>query len=80
MPKEVIYDKFGPQLTNGDPKLFTVNVGWSLGGDVQVATVDDSEPLGTVKSGLYVTLDRDGINRLIKALRKARDQAYGKDE
>lgn len=80
MPKEVIYDKYGPQLISSDPKVFNVNVGWSLGGEVQVATVDDAQPMGTVESGLYVTLDRDGINKLIKALRKARDQAYGKDE
>lgn len=31
-------------------------------------------------SGLYSTLDRAGINRLIRALRKARDAAYGRDE
>jgi hypothetical protein len=29
---------------------------------------------------LWASLDRGGINRLIKALRKARDDAYGKDE
>jgi hypothetical protein len=30
--------------------------------------------------GQFVTLSRDGINRAIRALRKFRDQAYGKDE
>lgn len=30
--------------------------------------------------GFYVTLDRAGINKLIRDLRRARDQAYGKDE
>lgn len=30
--------------------------------------------------GLYVSLDRTRINRLIKLLRKARDAAYGRDE
>jgi hypothetical protein len=29
--------------------------------------------------GIFVDLDRDGINRLIRALRKARDQAFGAD-
>ena len=31
------------------------------------------------RAGLDVLLDRDGINRLIRALRKARDAAYGSD-
>lgn len=30
--------------------------------------------------GWYADLDRAGINRLIKALRRARDQAFGRDE
>lgn len=29
--------------------------------------------------GWHVTLDRDGLNRLIRALRKARDAAFGAD-
>lgn len=34
----------------------------------------------TCEYGMYVTLDRDGINRLIRNLRRARDQAFGRDE
>lgn len=30
--------------------------------------------------GLYVSLDRGRVNRVIKMLRKARDAAYGRDE
>ena len=30
--------------------------------------------------GLWATLDRTGVNRLIRMLRKARDTAFGKDE
>lgn len=30
--------------------------------------------------GFYVTMDRDGINKLIRNLRRARDQAFGRDE
>jgi hypothetical protein len=30
-------------------------------------------------SGPWITLDREGINRLIRSLRRARDQAYGQD-
>ena len=35
---------------------------------------------GPVRSGFYVPLDRRGVNELIRTLRRARDQAYGKDE
>lgn len=31
-------------------------------------------------AGLFVQLDRTGINRAIRILRKARDDAYGRDE
>lgn len=31
-------------------------------------------------TGLWGTLDRAGANRLIRALRKARDEAFGRDE
>lgn len=34
----------------------------------------------TVMDGFYVTVDRRGINDLIRHLRRARDQAYGRDE
>lgn len=30
--------------------------------------------------GFYVDLDRQGINKLIRNLRRARDQAFGRDE
>lgn len=39
-------------------------------------TVSDSSPSFT---GLWGTLDREGINRLIRVLRRARDSAYGAD-
>lgn len=32
-----------------------------------------------VDQGLFMDLDRNTINQLIKTLRKARDQAYGQD-
>lgn len=34
---------------------------------------------GWPRPGFWVDLDRDGINRLIRILRKARDAAYGAD-
>lgn len=36
----------------------------------------DQEPFG----GWFMQMDRVGINRLIRILRRARDQAYGRDE
>lgn len=52
-------------------------VGWSKEGEhVQVATILKDDP----EDGWYVDLNRAEINRLIKALRTARDQAYGRDE
>jgi hypothetical protein len=31
-------------------------------------------------AGQFVDLDRHGLNQLIRSLRRARDQAYGRDE
>jgi hypothetical protein len=42
------------------------------------ATEDEPEPHFT--DGMYVDLDRAGINKLIRNLRRARDQAFGRDE
>lgn len=83
MPKEVIDD-----YINGE---FSVKVGWERDGYVQVATINpkreyrmsyegDGEGQTFTAHGLYSTLDRDGINRLIQVLRRARDQAYGADQ
>lgn len=43
-----------------------------------VRTRTEAEPHFT--EGMYVDLDRRGINSLIAVLRRARDQAFGKDE
>lgn len=60
-----------------------VTVGWGRESQhVQVATLaggDYDEVGGNERPGLYVQLDRDGINRLIRSLRKARDAAFGSD-
>jgi hypothetical protein len=63
-------------------------VSWSAEpGNVQVATVHTKSPIdwpegdnpGGKFDGWYATLDRAGINRMINALREARDAAFGKD-
>lgn len=90
MPKEIVYgdQKFMPG-SEDDPAV--VVVGWSReAGDVQVVTrllnaevphPDECHDEGVpVKYGMYVNLDRRGINDLIRHLRRARDQAFGRDE
>lgn len=59
-----------------------VQVGWhSEMGYMQIATLSrDANTLDTVEKGMYVDLDRRGINSLIRNLRRARDQAFGRDE
>lgn len=69
---------------------FRVEVGWRRG-DVQIATtnghskyeINAAEDSESTKMepfhGWHVTLDRDGCNKLIKDLRRARDAAYGAD-
>ncbi|HEX5525156.1 MAG TPA: hypothetical protein VFX53_17055 [Pedococcus sp.] len=68
---------------------FRAEVLWGMGRYVQIGTVnqestlrlengdtpDSAEPF----KGWFVTLDRDGCNRLIRAVRQARDSAYGAD-
>lgn len=80
MPKETVGDLAGTG--------FRVEVGWRRGDDVQIATTNPDSPLTqddgdptekTSVNGWWVTLDRDGINKLIRDLRRARDQAYGQD-
>ena len=34
----------------------------------------------SISGGLYLQLNREAINRLIRQLRRARDQAFGRDE
>lgn len=93
MPKENTYGSelpFGPESSAQG----VVEVAWSRepAGHVQVAaklfnddgsqamTKDEADRRKLWSQGFYVDLDRDGINRLIRNLRRARDQAFGKDE
>lgn len=86
MPKEYIDDAW---MGHDDDKVatgsqFRVKVGWSREqGDIQIATVAPEgvqlESEHPESNGWFVNLDRSGINRLIRTLRKARDQAFGAD-
>lgn len=70
-----------------------VAIGWAPDRDVQIGIVPgpsvalnitDGVTVSTTSTngphgGLWMDLDRAGINRLIRSLRKARDAAYGSD-
>lgn len=81
MPKEIIYSRY---LGNDEAPEPWVKIGWSKEAEhVELATLNaDDYPLEPFPeaNGWFVQMDRPGINRLIKALRQARDDAYGKDE
>ena len=77
MPKEIIN-------CYRDKMTVQVELGWGRDhGEVQIATTNfglgDEVGPGDPARGWFVTLDRNGINRLIRSLRKARDQAFGAD-
>ncbi len=91
MPKEIIY-RSGHDPSPCDPTT-RVQVGWERGGSyVEIATVQpggqvafkdpdtgDFLPASQADPGFFMTIDRDGINRLIRTLRRARDAAFGAD-
>lgn len=94
MPKEkIVGDSFSPAFgTPEEPTGRSVAVvGWDREtGHVQLVTKCESMIGGRFvpeedegvhyTDGFYVTLDRRGINDLIRHLRRARDQAFGRDE
>ena len=83
MPRESVYG------TDGDG--YAVKVGWSrehenvqigVGGPIQIEFVEPLPANVTVSGpydGLWVTMDRRGLNDLIRKLRRARDTAFGAD-
>lgn len=95
MPKELIYsdtpafvrDEDGNETpasaqppSSGQPVYHRgVMVGWSRSKYVEVGVGVFSPATEVGAESHYTTLDRDGINRLIRTLRKARDAAFGAD-
>ena len=86
MPKEIINSQYH---NAHDPRdackaLFCevrMELSWGRGlPDVQIASTNPTAG-GPHDSayGWFAHLDREGVNRLIRALRKARDQAFGAD-
>lgn len=85
MPKEVVYNS--EIFREHDPsKASMVELHWGRDSDyVQIATTvregSTHEPVTEeVQAGWFINLDRKGINKLIRDLRKARDQSFGVDE
>lgn len=84
MPKEVIYNS--ETFRDNDTSVASmVELNWGRDSEsVQIATtVRDAsthEPITEkVQAGWFINLNRSGINKLIRDLRKARDQAFGAD-
>lgn len=89
MPKEIVGRRPTPETIVSDstdgPRTeraydLAVEVSWGRDKDVHISTVNYVAQEYSEQYGWFVTLQRHEINRLIKALRKARDQAYGADE
>lgn len=91
MPKEKIVNRYYGQFahaTDDDGKRVQVplddsflKIGWSKEAEhVEVAILRESDDDETLESRWHMQLDRAGINRLIRTLRQARDDAYGRDE
>lgn len=79
MPKERILS-----LPIDDTLTPIVQITWGRDSEhVQLATLNsdgvelEPTPEG---NGWFVSLSRNGINQMIRILRRARDQAYGRDE
>lgn len=73
MPKEIIRP-FNDEFPHA------VEIGWGINTYVQIGSIDTTKERYSPDAGFYVDLDRVNINKLIKVLRRARDQAYGRDE
>ena len=84
MPKEYVDSVQSLPRSADEPAEppFRVRVGWSRErGDAEIRTVNPAtEESFDETGGWNVWLDRRGINDLIRILRRARDQAFGRDE
>ena len=95
MPKEITYSdeemyfkKDGEEFDHrkaeqGSGETFYrrgVHIGWNKNLYVEVGVAEYEVGTESInESGMFTSLDREGINRLIRTLRTARDQAFGKD-
>lgn len=95
MPKEIVYGS-QPVFGDESAATSLLEVSWSKEAEyVQIGSrivhgadhsdyvpTDQERPdaAGVPISGLFMSLDRAQINKLIRDLRRARDQAFGRDE
>lgn len=95
MPKEGVYG-IGPVFGPESSAIPILSVRWGKGtefveiGSRIVHRADHSDYVPTVDErpdaagkpihGMFMSLDRPAINDLIRYLRRARDQAFGRDE
>jgi len=86
MPKETVATTQPTAYVDNDETkdpIFdgAIEVRWQRGTEYfQIASVQPSKQFTREQAGWYVTLDRTNINKLIAVLRRARDQAFGRDE
>lgn len=88
MPKEIINSAYyGQEVTDADgthpAEPTRLHVGWTKNRHVEVAVINslvESAHPGDAAGGWFMQVDREGCNRAIRALRKARDDAFGRDE
>lgn len=83
MPKEMIADQAA---------MYDVHIGWTVAGEYVQIGIETADGIPVVDKlgagganpaefrGLWGTLDRAGCNRAIRAIRQARDAAFGRDE
>ncbi len=77
MPREFIHDL---DTYDGEKSPFVLSIAWQRDQDVVVGTENIHKAIGDDGRGWFLSLNRKQINEAIKVLRRARDQAYGKDE
>lgn len=85
MPKTIINSRFPSELEQTH-----LHIGWTKDGSEHVEVSVQNETIAAEcaaqgrphdsRSGWFVQLDRAGINRAIRSLRQARDDAFGRDE
>ena len=56
-----------------------VHAGWLKDCHVEIGVASFDPSREMPRDGVFTGLDRAGVNRLIRALRKARDAAFGSD-
>lgn len=75
MPREIIWK----DTPSEDGKGVLAEVLWAKDQFVQIGVAEYNRD-DSVKNSLFTDLSRKQINDLIRDLRRARDQAYGRDE